>query len=285
MYPRIVAFLTLVGAVLPEPSLAVTLASGSATSRFTLTFSNFDPANEFGYPYCLGGVFLNRASGPNTTGQGLASGSAEIPDPTCTVLPDGWRVTAPQRTVEGSAGLEFPLELPLHDDHGSFGTQLYAEFDAEGLTVDDERTVSVTVQGLLSASGQTEALEVSPGPHQSASTASEMSSRGRLRTASDGDPQFPSDFLNLWDFDFRCRDFVKQGATADCSFDEQRALDQSYAFQLRPGYRYWFDLSITESFTVLAASSRIPEPATFALFALGLIGVRIGSTRHRPGGR
>ena len=100
------------GALLPRSLLATTLASGSATSEFVLTFSNFDPANEFGYPYCLGGVGLNRQTGPLTAGRGIASGSANIPEPTCTVLQDGWQVTVLPRSFEGAAGLE--LDFALH---------------------------------------------------------------------------------------------------------------------------------------------------------------------------
>jgi hypothetical protein len=164
-------------------------------------------------------------------------------------------------------------------DHGSFSTQLFVEFNAEGLTVETARTVFVTVEGLLSANGHTEALEALNGPHQAASTGSTMSSTAILWVFSDEDPAFTTDFIHLWDFDNRCADFVTHGATDDCSFDAQQSLEQSYAFELQPDYRYWFRLTISEDFGVRASSFSIPEPGTLALLALGLFGIAVTGRR------
>jgi hypothetical protein len=195
------------------------------------------------------------------------------------VSSDGWIVTIPRRSVEGSAGLEFPLEFPDHLDLGSFATQLFVEFDAEGFTVENARTVFVTVEGLLSANGQTEALEALHGPHQAASTGSTMSSMAILWVFSDEDPAFTNDFIELWNFGNSCVDIVTHGSTADCSFDAQQSLEQSLAFELRPDYRYWFRLMISETFAVRAGSFSVPEPGTLALLTLGLFGIAV--TRQR----
>lgn len=265
---RVIAAVGASIAVFPGVSRAVTLSTGTSATEYAITITGFN-ADSRGCSRA--GDLIRGIHGPFTEGGGTASGSAVIPTPTCTGADDAWQIIVPPWSAEGAAGLEFPLD-PLVVDRGQFFAELSAGFLLYA-TVNEPQLVTIAVEGIHSASGETEEFTFN-SDHVSAEFLSLANSRAFVGIASE-DPSLPRLQEFLWNFETTCQQLTAHGGQLDeCSYAVDDSLDRTIEFQLLPGHQYSLFLQLNEFFGVRARLGLpIPEPASAILLLLGLFGI------------